>query len=319
MRFLNYHSFSFFSKRYINKLDNDFDVVLVNQLSPVMMANAAIKYKKKHNKKIVMYCLDLWPDSLCAGGIKKGSFIYNIYRRISNKIYSSMDKILVSSKSFIDYLSKSFNIEKSKIQHLPQYAESIFDIKECKKTKNGNIDLMFAGNIGKAQSMDTVVEAANILKKHNNVIFHIVGDGQELDNMKSKVAQAGLKNFVFYGRIPLDEMPSYYKKADAMLVTLCGDSLISNTLPGKVQTYMAAGKPIIGSANGETKEVIEEAKCGFCAPADDGKQLAEAIEKFIDCENKDELGENAYKYYKNKYERSVFFKKLLSELEKEVK
>ncbi len=319
MRFLNYHSFSFFSKRYINKLDNDFDVVLVNQLSPVMMANAAIKYKKKYNKKIVMYCLDLWPESLCVGGIKKGSFIYNIYHKISNKIYSNMDKILVTSKSFIDYLSKSFNIEKSKIQHLPQYAESIFNIEECKKTKNSNIDLMFAGNIGKAQSIDTVVEAANILKKHNNVIFHIVGDGQELDNMKNKVAQAGLKNFVFYGRIPLDEMPNYYKKADAMLVTLCGDSLISNTLPGKVQTYMAAGKPIIGSANGETKEVIEEANCGFCAPADDGKKLAEAIEKFINCENKDELGKNSYKYYKNNYEKSVFIKKLLLELEKEVK
>ena len=85
MRFLNYHSFSFFSKRYINNLDDDFDVVLVNQLSPVMMANAAIKYKKKNNRKVIMYCLDIWPESLSAGGIKKNSLIYKI---ISNVHYN---------------------------------------------------------------------------------------------------------------------------------------------------------------------------------------------------------------------------------------
>ena len=103
MRFLNYHSFSFFSKKYINKLDDDFDVILVNQLSPVMMANAAIKYKNKYNKKVVMYCLDIWPESLCAGGIKKNSIIYKVYYLISKKIYSNMDYILVTSKSFIKY------------------------------------------------------------------------------------------------------------------------------------------------------------------------------------------------------------------------
>ena len=318
MRLLNYHSFSYFSKKYVEKLDNDFDVVLVNQLSPVMMADAAIKYKKKYNKKIIMYCLDIWPESLCAGGIKKNSLIYKIYFKISKKIYGKMDKILVTSKSFINYLGESFNIKKEIFDYLPQYAESIFDIDLCKKEKDSKIDLLFAGNIGKAQSIDTIIEAANILKDNDKVFFHIVGDGQELESLKTKVNELKLDNIIFYGRKPLDEMPLYYKKADAMLVTLCGDSLISSTLPGKVQTYMAAGKPIICAANGEAQEVISDANCGFCGPADNAKMLAENIEKFITYNNKKELGENAYNYYKKFFDKNYFINKLIEELKKGV-
>ena len=318
MRLLNYHSFSFFSKRYVKKLDNDFDVVLVNQLSPVMMANGAIKYKKKYNKKIIMYCLDIWPESLCAGGIKKNSLIYKIYFKTSKKIYGKMDKILVTSKSFINYLGESFNIKKEIFDYLPQYAESIFDIDLCKKEEDSKIDLLFAGNIGKAQSIDTIIEAANILKDNDKVFFHIVGDGQELERLKAKVNELKLDNVIFYGRKPLEDMPLYYKKADAMLVTLCGDSLISSTLPGKVQTYMAAGKPIICAANGETQEIISNANCGFCGPADNAKMLAKNIEKFITYNNKKELGENSYNYYKKFFDKNYFINKLIEELKKGV-
>lgn len=319
MRLFNYHSFSLFSKLYVKKLDKDYDMILVNQLSPVMMANAAIKYKEKYGKKVIMYCLDIWPESLCAGGIKKNSLIYKIYFRISKKIYKSMDKILVTSKSFVEYLKESFNIDQNNIEYLPQYAESIFDKERCIKQTNDKIDLLFAGNIGKAQSIDTIIDAAKILKKNEKIFFHIVGDGQELERLEKKIKELNLDNVIFYGRQSLEDMPKFYKKADAMLVTLCGDSLISSTLPGKVQTYMAAGKPIIGAANGETKNVIEEANCGFCGIADDAKSLAKNIQKFVDCRNKEELGQNAFVYYKNNYAKDKFINKLLVELEKGVK
>lgn len=319
MRFLNYHSFSFFSGKYIKKLDKDYDVILVNQLSPVMMANAAIKYKKKYNKKIIMYCLDIWPESLCAGGIKKDSLIYKIYFNISKRIYKNMDKILVTSKSFIKYLSESFDIDEKTFDYLPQYAESLFDKNECKKTPNDTIDLLFAGNIGKAQSIDTIIDAANILKENKNLFFHIVGDGQELERLKDKTKKLKLNNVIFYGRKPLNEMPKFYQKADAMLVTLCGDSLISSTLPGKVQTYMAAGKPIIAAANGETLEVINNSKCGFCGAADDSNALANNINTFINYKNKKELGNNSYEYYKKYFDKEKFMDKLIDELKKGAK
>ena len=314
MRLLNYHSFSFFSKLYAGRIKEEYDVVLINQLSPVMMANAGIKYAKKHNKKLVMYCLDIWPESLCAGGIKKNSLIYKIYFRISKKIYRKMDKILVTSKSFIPYISENFDIDKSKFEYLPQYAESIFKPKECRKTPDENIDLVFAGNVGKAQSIDTILEAAKILKDRKNLYWHIVGDGQELQNAKEKARKEDLDHVIFYGRRPLEDMPKYYKMADAMLVTLCGDSLISQTIPGKVQTYMAAGKPIIGSANGETKEVIEEANCGFCGSADNAQELADAVVSFIDSNNKEDIGNNSYDYYQKHFEKNNYINELIKHL-----
>ncbi len=310
MRALNYHSFSFFSKKMIKKLDHDYDLVFVNQLSPVMMANAAIRYKKKYHTKVVMYCLDIWPESLCVGGIKKGSLIYKIYFHISKKIYRNMDKILVTSKSFIKYLKDTFQIEKKNMEYLPQYAESLFTPQECKKEKDDKIDLLFAGNIGKAQSIDTIIDAANILKEETNLFFHLVGDGQDLERTKQRVKELKLKNVIFYGRKPLEDMPKFYKKADAMLVTLCGDSLISSTLPGKVQTYMAAGKPIIASANGETKEIIEEAKCGFCGEADNVEELVTSIRNFIKYKNRKELANNSYQYYNSNFSKENFFKVL---------
>lgn len=272
-RFLNYYSFMISSCLYTSKLDDDYDVVLVNQLSPVMMAQAGVLYKKKHGKKLIIYTLDLWPESLTVGGIKKSSLIYKYYHYVSKKIYRSADKILVSSKDFADYFKKEFGI--CDTRYLPQYAEMMFDPEACKKIPNGNIDLMFAGNVGAAQSVETIIRAASMTKDIDKLFWHIVGDGSELSNCKNLAASLGADNVIFHGRQPLPEMPKYYAMADAMLVTMSKNDVISKTLPGKVQTYMAAGKPIIGAIDGETSRVIEESKCGLCGPAENAEALAQ--------------------------------------------
>lgn len=314
-RFLNYYSFAISSTLYVKKIKKQYDIVFVNQLSPVMMACAGIKYKKIHNVKLVMYCLDLWPESLKVGGIKEKSIIFKIFHWISNKIYRECDRILITSKSFKDYLKNEFSIKNEKIDYLPQYAESIFNVNDCKKEKNEKIDLLFAGNMGTTQSLDTIIIAAEKLENNKNLYWHFVGDGSEYERIKKLAEQKELKNVIFYGRKQLEEMPKYYKMADAMLVTLAGDSAVSNTLPGKVQSYMAAGKPIIGAINGETQDVINEARCGFCGEADNVDELVKNIEKFVDYDKKDELGENAYKYYENNFKKDIFIEKLISELE----
>ena len=121
-RILNYFSFPVSAKRYIKKLETSFDVVFVNQLSPIMMAEPAIAYKKRTGVPILMYCLDLWPESLCAGGVNKKSLIYKFFYTISKKIYTNMDRILISSSAFCNYLKDEFNIADHKIEYLPQYA-----------------------------------------------------------------------------------------------------------------------------------------------------------------------------------------------------
>ncbi len=319
-RFLNYYSFVISSKRAVNSLDSDYDIVFVNQLSPVMMAEAGIKYAKKYEIPLVMYCLDLWPESLCTGGIKKGSFIYNIFHKVSGKLYRACDRILMTSQGFEKYLSKEFGIEKDKLCYLPQYAEDLFDNTIFKNnTLDKNINLVFAGNVGVAQRVDLIVRAAAIIeKKELPVCWHIVGDGSELANCKALTSELGLNSVTFHGRHPVEEMPTFYTKADAMLLTLDDDEIISYTLPGKIQSYMAAGKPIIASANGETPRIINDADCGLCAPAGSAEELAQVVEKFASLSEDErlEMGSNSYDYYSANFKREIFMNKLETELMK---
>lgn len=169
---------------------------------------------------------------------------------------------------------------------------------------------MFAGNIGAAQSLTTVLQAAELLREETTLRWHIVGDGSELGNLKAIVREKRLDNVIFHGRKPPEEMPAYYAQADAMLVTLTADKFISLTLPGKVQTYMAAGKPIIGAAIGEIPQVIEAAQCGWCAGAEDAAGLADAVQKFLRCPDREKLGANARAYYQAHFTRARFMDEL---------
>lgn len=314
-RLLNYYSYATSSTAYVLSKEcvatdgKPFDVVFCNQLSPVMMADAAIAYKKKYKVPVVMYCLDLWPESLIAGGITRESAIYKYYHHVSKRIYKQMDKILITSRMFSDYLRDEFGIKSNKIEYLPQYAEGIFE-QIPPREEGGKFNFMFAGNIGAVQSVETVIKAAELLKDEP-VRFHIVGGGTDLDRLQE--LGKDLDNVEFYGRRPLEEMPEFYAKADAMLVTLAADPVLSLTLPGKVQSYMAVGKPIIGAIDGETKVVIEAAHCGFCGKADNAEELAENVREFIKEEtDRESMGQNARKFYEENFQESLFMDKLES-------
>ena len=288
-------------------LKNDYDVVLINQLSPVLMAVPGLVFARKNKLKTLLYSLDIWPESLTAYNIDNNSIIYKVMLKLSRGIYKRADMLAASSYRFGKYFEEIIGIEKE-VKYIPQYAEDIFsDIKAGGRDEKCN--LLFAGNIGAVQSVETIVEAAQILKDEPDILFHIVGDGCRYEECMKKAE--GLNNIIFYGRHSLDEMKEFYDKADAMLITLNRDKLLSYTLPGKMQTYMAAGKPIIGAIDGETKRVIEEAKCGYCVHSGDSAGLAETIRTF----NKNRglwkrFGINALEYYERNFRKEVFISKL---------
>jgi len=317
-RFLNYFSYPLTATHFIKKCyasnDRPYDVVLVNQLSPVLMGAPAIAYKRKFGTPIVMYCLDLWPESLVAGGIKRNSLIYKIFHFISKRIYRAMDRILVTSKMFQTYLLQEFKITTEKIEYLPQYAENIFG-KLPSQMQNGKTNFVFAGNVGIAQSVDTILAAAEKLREYP-CCFHIVGSGADLGRLKEIARGKKLDNVLFHGRRPLTEMPKFYALADAMLVTLKADPVLSLTLPGKVQSYMAAGRPIVGAIDGETAEVIHAAQCGYCGKAEDVDALVGNLKAFIASPCKRLLGENARYFYKKHFAREKFMDRLEEELMK---
>lgn len=310
-RLWNYYSYPFQSKRALKRLENDFDVVFVYQLSPVMMANAGIWYAKKYHIKSVLYCLDLWPASLNAGGISNG-LIYRWFRMESEKIYSNVDQILISSQSFASYFYEEFGRDDTLF--LPQYAETTYSPSECKKITDEYVDFMFAGNIGAMQSVDTIIKAAALCKDIRNIRWHIVGDGIELESCKALAEKLDVP-VIFHGRQPIEQMPHYYSMADAMLITLKDDPVISLTLPGKLQSYMAAGKPVIGAINGEAKNVIEQFKCGYCVPACDYENLAAVCRKFVDDRAvHNVMGKNARIAYEREYSKDKFIDSLQEDL-----
>lgn len=309
-RVLNYYSFSLSSSFYASKLKEDYDVVFVYQLSPIMMANAAVRYKKKHGKKLVLYCLDLWPESLVAGGIRRGTPIYKYYFRKSKKIYEQSDRILTTSEKFGDYLQDVFVLSENKINYLPQYAESFYSPKVCHKERDDYIDLLFAGNIGAVQSIETIIKAADILRDNPQIRWHIVGDGSDYEKCKALADRLNLSNVIFYGRKQPKEMPQVYKKADAMLITMSKAPLLSLTLPAKVQSYMAAGKPVLCAADGEIVTIVEKAQCGFCVPAEDAQGLARIAKEFAESADHSKLGQNARLYYEEFFLKERFFEQL---------
>ena len=312
-RLFNYYSYALSSTRYVARLGNVFDLIFVNQLSPVIMANAGIKYKKMYHKKLVLYCLDLWPESLVAGGIERESFLYKYFYKVSKKIYKQADKILITSQMFRKYFKDEFKITDN-IEYLPQYAESQFTPEQCRKRPNGFIDLMFAGNVGFAQSVVTIIRTAYILRDIQALRWHVVGDGSELENCKRLAQKLGVNSVIFYGRKPIEEMPKYYAIADAMLVTMQASPVLSMTLPGKVQTYMAAGKPIIGAIDGEASKVILDARCGYCAKAENVNKLVESVRDFCSLSPREiqNLQNNSQSFYKLNFNREF----ILNEIEK---
>ncbi len=312
-RILNYYSFAISSTCYLKRVKEEYDVVFANQLSPVMMACGAIRYAKKWGKKVVLYCLDLWPESLTAGGIRSGSLIYRIFKKISKRIYNKVDRILITSKGFGSYLNGYLGVE-GECRYLPQYAEELFDDIPNQETHKPPYHFVFAGNVGEMQAIDTIIEAARMLKEDGRCIFDIVGDGSAFDHCRSLAKD--LPNVVFHGRKDLSEMPGIYAKADGMIVSLRDNPGIAATLPGKVQSYMAAGRAVIGSIGGETAYVIKAAECGICAPPENAEALAQKIGALL--EQPDVLctyGQNARAYYDKHFRKEIFMQNLITELE----
>jgi len=314
-RFLNYYSYALSSSLKAAALKEEYDAVLAYQTSPVMMSSGAYAYAKRHGKRVLLYCLDLWPASLSAGGVGESSPIYRFFKQVSRRLYQKADCLLVSSRQFTGYLQDNFDIPAEKIGYLPQYAYGNAE-PAASTAEKSTVDLLFAGNVGAAQNLSTALRAAALLsEKHPELRWHIVGDGSELENLKALTAELGLSCVTFYGRRPSEEMPAFYAKADALLVLLMDNPFISLTLPAKVQGYMAAGKPVLAAARGEIPAVLEESGCGFCAEPENPQALAEAVEQFLSCEDKEALCRNARNYYEQHFRKDFVIEQLEAELQ----
>lgn len=313
----NYISFARNSRKSVRILEKDFDAVLGYQLSPITSMYAALEYKKQTGAPVMYYTLDLWPVSAEAMLKSKKNPAYLWVKRISRKLYLGADRVVVTSRPFIDYLQKEIGYPVARMSYLPQHANMGMIDDDLSAEDNGVADFMFAGNLGKGQRLDVIIKAARILGNRKDYMIHIVGDGRMRGELENMVREYGLEdNVTFYGNQKREDMPRFYKMADALLITLRGNNEVGDTMPGKLQMYMTTGKPIFGAINGAAYEVIKEARCGSCVKAGDYEGLAKLMKQYIEHPSDFvQCGQNARDYFMKHFTLDIYMDGLEKELE----
>ena len=278
--FLNYFSFVFFGLFKIFKLKGDFEKVFIYAPSPITVGILGIVAAKKFNCKSYLWVHDLWPESVrVAGGIKSG-IILGLVNQMTKLIYRFTDLLLIQSPEFKNYILNQA-VAESKIIYYPYYAEDFYKVVEKDKSYLSQFpkgfNLLFAGNIGVAQSFDTIVNAFEKLKEYD-INLVVLGDGRDKSRIQEKINEKGLtEQFHFLGSFPPEQMPYYFTCADGLLITLKNADIFSYTIPGKLQSYLACGKPIIGALDGIGNQIISESNSGFVSEAEDHELLANNI------------------------------------------
>ena len=321
--FINYISFVFFGIIRLLFIKEKFDKVFVYSPSPITVGYIGIISSIRFRAKSYIWVHDLWPESVKDAGGINNKFILYLIDLMTRNIYFFYNTILVQSPYFKDYLIKQ-KVSENKIIYYPYYAENFYKVvkpkKEIKSLFKDSLNIVFAGNIGVAQSFDTIIDAALILKNQiNDFKFIIIGDGRDKNRVVDRVNNLSLSdNFSFLGSYPPNEMPNFFSCADALLVSLKDSEIFSMTIPGKLQSYLACGKPIIASLNGIGAKIIIESRSGLVSKSEDSKGLADSIIRFRnlnDFERK-QYGLNARDYFKNEFERSRLLKRLIDIFEK---
>ena len=313
--FLNYFSFVFFGVFKILKLKGDFEKVFIYAPSPITVGILGIVAAKKFKCKSYLWVHDLWPESVrVAGGIKSG-IILGLVNQMTKLIYRFTDLLLVQSPEFKNYILNQ-GVEESKIIYFPYYAEDFYKVVEKDKSYLSQFpkgfNLLFAGNIGVAQSFDTIVNAFEKLKEYD-INLVILGDGRDKSRIQEKINEKGLtKNFHFLGSFPPEQMPYYFTCADGLLITLKKADIFSYTIPGKLQSYLACGKPIIGALDGIGNKIISESNSGFASEAEDHELLANNILKLykLSKAEKEKLSNNALSYFDKNFNKQYLLERL---------
>lgn len=257
-----------------------YDVIFVFGMSPILQAIPALLLARVKRRPVVLWIQDLWPESLSATGHVKNRLIIKLVEWIVRYIYRHSDLLLVQSPAF-EAPVRALASDLTPIHYYPNSVDDTFLTSAvCPPQVQGlgnGFSVMFAGNIGVAQAVEVIVEAARLLKGEANIHFVILGEGSRWEWMRQEAEKYGLVNLHLPGRFPVETMPGFMQQASALLVTLADRKIFSATIPSKVQAYLAAGRPILACLNGEGAKLVVEAGAGLAIPAENGSALAEAI------------------------------------------
>lgn len=302
-RIFNYISFAFMAALIGIFSTKKADVIYAYH-PPLTVGVAAIFIKLFRRTPIIYDIQDMWPDTLKATGMLNNDRLLNFISIICQQVYKYVDHIVVLSPGFKKLLINR-KVPENKISVIYNWCdEEALESKTILKDEydqllSDKFNLVFAGNLGKAQSLDTLINVAQNLRHNPRIQLVFVGDGTERYLLIAKVDELNLDNVVFIPRVPMSEVGGILKKADVLIVHLKDDKLFEITIPSKTQAYMAIGKPILMAVKGDALDIIKEAKAGAIAQPDDIESILEAINYLYNSSSSAliQMGENSRKYY----------------------
>jgi len=290
------------------------DYVFIFEVSPMTQALVGVWYAKKRKIPCYLYVQDLWPENVeIVTGIHNPLVIHPISKMV-NYIYKNCNHIFATSPSFVEEIQKRCDNEK-KVSYWPQYAEEFYQPvekniafeSELGIPNDGKFKIIFTGNIGQAQGLEILPQAAKRLKEDNiDVEFVIVGDGRNRENFEEQIKEKEVDDlFVMIGKQPAEHIPEILGCCDAAFLSFMDNELFTKTIPAKLQSYMACGMPIVASVSGESERVIKEAECGICSQIGDVDGLVENIKAFIKKSGSelDEMGDRSREYYETHFDK----------------
>ena len=320
---LNYLSFVLSGSIFALFHKQSYDKIFALNFSPITAVYPAIVYKRRYKRQLYLWVQDLWPESVSAVGKMNSRLAKKWLTIMVRNIYKNCDRILVQSEAFIPSVKEKGATEEQ-IRYVPNWAEDLYSTTiDISKVKYQNImpdgfKVMFAGNIGEAQDFNSIIKAAEITQQFPEIKWIIVGDGRKKSWVASEIIRLDLQKTVFLlGRYPVSEMPKFFVHAEIMLLSLKDVDIFSMTIPTKIQSYMAFGKPIIGMLNGIGAEIIRKSECGYVCDAANYIALANNVIKAYHEEGNvlTQKGENGKKYYDQYFSKKVIIDNLIDLLQ----
>ena len=316
LSYITYFISTFFFTIFLLIFKKKYDYVFVHHTSPILIAVSPILYRFFYRSKLIIWDLDLWPDTLKSLGLVKSRFLFSLIEKLVKIIYSFYDKILIGSKGYKKIIEKRF---KKEIIYFPNWAEKIIeknhlDINITNNFPKDHFIITYTGNIGLAQGFDKIV---NLIYELRNEKIHwvFIGEGSYKTTFLNKLLNIKVLNKCsFIEQVDVDKIPTYSSFSSALLVSLISNSTFEKTVPAKLQSYMAMGKPIIGLISGEGADIIKKSKSGIYSNYFDYDELKLKIKKFISLDKLelDKIGKNGNRYYYEHFSSSKRKSQLLS-------
>ena len=316
--FLNYVSWPWYAAHALHRLPGGYDAVFCFNTSPVLMCWPAIRYAKKHHIPFTNYVLDIWPENLYSVLNVKNKALRVIAQGVSDALYKKADRLIAMSEPLQQRLCQRTGMPPQKIAVIPQYCEDFYAVPQpdaaLQAQFGGRFNLVFTGTFTPAQSLETVITAVQDARSRGADMLHLllVGDGMSRAALEAKVKELHAEDAVtFYGSVPATDIPKFTALADALIVCLSDSPDLGLTVPAKVASYMAAGKPVLASMDGAGNAAVAAAG-GLSSPACDAAALADNLLALtrMDTAQRAAMGQSAKEYYLAHYRRSELLRKL---------